>query len=100
MTNTETQEIPIDHIVKGIVLIAGSAYEEDNEENLFVRKWAQANDLACGLAIAQQDGLAQLSPTGEELLRKSLSLLAEAIGVSDSRLVDIAFDIDQEIELT
>lgn len=95
----KTQDIPIEHIVKGIVLITASAYEADNEENLFIRKWASANDLACGLAIAQQDGLATLSPSGEALLRKSLSALAEAIGVPDSRLVDIAFGIDSEIEL-
>ncbi len=93
MTKTE---IDIDTIIKAVILIASSAEEEG-----ILRTWVDNADLAIALALSVRDNLITgLTQDGENVIRQSITVLAEAVGMSEDKLIDLAFGIDDQAILT
>lgn len=92
-TNTsKTSTTDIDTIINATILIAGGA-----EGNEIIKSWVGVADLAIALSLGVRDSLITgLTTEGEQVIRQAFVALAESIGASEDKLVDIAYGVTSD----
>lgn len=86
------------HAVIGAVVQA-----KDNNPTL--NAWYQRSELPCAMSIAHRLGHVELTSSGEALIRKHFSVLAELVELSEREFVDTILDgvedeEDEEVVIT
>lgn len=93
------EETPIterlDVLVMATVMLAAAS-----SKTPFTQAWYDKNTLPIGIAVSYQEGYVEgITSKGKDSILLALNTLADSFQVSLERLIQIAFDADEEFSL-
>lgn len=85
----------LDVLVMATVMLAAAS-----SKTPFTQAWYDNNTLPIGIAVSYQEGYVDaITPKGKEAILLALNTLADSFQVNLERLIQIAFDADDEFSL-
>ena len=93
-SNTSIAE-RLDVLVMATVMLASASGKTS-----FTQAWYDNNTLPIGIAVSYREGYVDnITPKGKESILLALNTLADSLQISLERLIQIAFDADDEFSL-